>query len=201
MSSDYLSANKKLWNDKTKVHVKSKFYDIPGFVAGDSSLNAIELGLLGDISGKTILHLQCHFGQDSLSLARMGAKVTGIDLSDEAIKTANDLNQQLGLDAEFICCDVLSIDQYLTEQYDIIFTSYGVTGWLPSLERWGKLIAQFLKPDGQFLIVEFHPVVWMFDEPVEKIAYSYFNVAPIIEEAEGTYTDKEAPIKNIAYYW
>ncbi len=201
MSKAYLAANLKLWNDKTKVHLKSEFYDLPGFLAGQSSLNAIELGLLGDVKGKKILHLQCHFGQDSLSLARMGAQVTGIDLSDEAIKAAKELNQQMGLDAHFICCDVFSIDQHLDEQYDIIFTSYGVTGWLPSLEKWGSLITQFLKPGGQFLIVEFHPVVWMFDDPIEKIIYSYFNVAPIIEEAAGTYTDKNAPIKNTAYYW
>ena len=98
-AENYIAINKKLWNEKTKHHVHSAFYDLSAFLNGKSSLNEIELALLGDVKGKSILHLQCHFGQDSLSLAGMGAEVTGVDLSDEAIKKAEELAQQLQLRA------------------------------------------------------------------------------------------------------
>ena len=115
---DYKKINKASWNKRTATHVKSEFYDLPGFLAGKNSLNSIELDLLGEIANKSILHLQCHFGQDSLSLARMGADVTGVDLSDAAIDKARELNDQLGLDAAFICCDLYeqgSICPYVEE--------------------------------------------------------------------------------------
>ncbi|KXK50078.1 MAG: SAM-dependent methyltransferase, partial [Chlorobi bacterium OLB5] len=100
---EYIKINRELWNKKTPVHIASKFYDVEGFVKGESSLNPAELESLGDVSGKSMLHLQCHFGQDTLSWARLGAKVTGIDLSDKAIEEAKNLNSKLGLNAEFIC--------------------------------------------------------------------------------------------------
>ena len=103
---NYIEINKALWDEKTNHHTRSDFYKMNDFLEGSTSLKDIELNLLGDVKGKTILHLQCHFGQDSLSLARMGAKVTGVDFSGEAIKKAKQINEQLGLDAEFICTDI-----------------------------------------------------------------------------------------------
>lgn len=197
----YIQSNKDAWNKRTGVHIGSEFYDMKGFMAGQSSLNATELALLGDVSGKSILHLQCHFGQDSLSLARMGAKVTGIDLSDKAIAKAQELNTELGLDAQFICCDVYELPQHLARQFDIVFTSYGVIGWLPDLQRWGKLIDTFLKPGGRFVMVEFHPLVWMFDNDFTKIQYSYFNTETIVEQSSGTYTDRDADIQYEEISW
>lgn len=201
MTEHYLNENKKLWNARTEVHVDSDFYDMKSFLNGKSSLKDIELNILGDVKGKSILHLQCHFGQDSLSLARMGAKVTGMDLSDAAINKAKEINTQIGTDAEFICCDVYSLKEHLDKKFDIVFTSYGTIGWLPDLDKWADIIHHFLKPGGEFIFAEFHPVVWMFDNNFKEIAYSYFNVAPIIEENTGTYTDREAPIKNVEYSW
>lgn len=202
MSENYIETNKALWNTKTAYHMESAFYDVAGFKTGKTSLNAIELEQLGDVSGKKILHLQCHFGQDTLSFARMGAKVTGVDLSDQAIDAAKSLAIELNLEADFVCCNVLEIDQYLGDQtYDIIFTSYGTIGWLPELSRWGQLIHKYLKVGGEFHIVEFHPVVWMFDDNFEKVAYSYFNKEVIIEKEEGTYADKEAPIVTTSVTW
>ena len=125
---DYIALNLHAWNTCTTYHVQSLFYNVAAFVEGKSSLNDIELSLLGDVRGKTILHLQCHFGQDSLSLARMGAAVTGIDFSDKAIEQAKSLNNQLGLNATFICCNIYDLPKYLTEQFDIVFTSYGTIG-------------------------------------------------------------------------
>lgn len=187
---DYVRINRAQWNERTQVHVNSRFYDNTSFLAGRSSLMAPELALLGDLSGKTLLHLQCHFGQDTLSLARMGAKVTGLDLSDVAIAEARKLNAQLGLDADFVEGNVLEMDRLLGGRaFDVVFTTYGVVGWLPELTQWGRLIAQHLKPGGRLILVEFHPAVWMFDDNFEYIAYSYFNREVITEEGVGTYTD------------
>lgn len=198
---DYLKINKQLWNNKTKIHVESDFYNNDNFIKGNSSLNPIELELLGNVEGKSILHLQCHFGQDTISLSRMGAKTVGVDLSDKAIATAKELSKQTNSDAEFICCDVYDLPNHLNQQFDIVFTSYGTIGWLPDLDKWAKIVSQFLKPCGQFIFVEFHPVVWMFDDDFKTIAYNYFNVEPIIEIEEGTYAYKNADIKQQAVSW
>ncbi len=132
---DYIKINKQTWNNKTEVHVASDFYDNDNFLKGKSTLNSIELNLLGDLKDKKILHLQCHFGQDSLSLSRMGAKVTGVDLSNKAIEKAEELNQLLNLNAKFICCNIYDLPNYLNEKFDIVFTSYGTIGWLPDLSK------------------------------------------------------------------
>jgi len=168
---------------------------------GKSSLNDIELNLLGDVAGKSILHLQCHFGQDTISLNRLGAEVTGVDLSDNAIENARIIAAQTNSNAEFICCDIYDLPDHLNKQFDIVFTSYGTIGWLPDLDRWAKIISKFLKPSGKFVFVEFHPVVWMFDYNFEKIAYNYFNSGAIVEVLEGTYTDMEADLKQEYVMW
>lgn len=174
---------------------------MPSFLAGNTSLKDIELGLLGDVTGKKILHLQCHFGQDSLSLARMGAEVTGMDLSDKAIDAANELAQQLALNAKFICCNIYDLPKHLDEQFDIVFTSYGVLGWLPDLKTWAEIVARYIKPGGKFILVEFHPAVWMFDNEFTYVQYSYFNREPIVEAEEGTYADKNAEMKLECISW
>jgi 2-polyprenyl-3-methyl-5-hydroxy-6-metoxy-1,4-benzoquinol methylase len=197
----YLEINKECWNKKTDVHLNSSFYDVEGFVKGKSSLNEIELNLLGDIKGKSILHLQCHFGQDSLSLARMGAEVTGVDLSNKAIEAARKLSNNIGVEAKFIECDVYSLPGHLTDQFDIVFTSYGTIGWLPDMDRWAKVVSSFLMQGGQFVFADFHPVVWMFDDEFKEIAYSYFNRETIIDEVSGSYTDRSAPITTNSVSW
>jgi 2-polyprenyl-3-methyl-5-hydroxy-6-metoxy-1,4-benzoquinol methylase len=197
----YFEANRELWNQRTTVHKDSSFYDLPSFMNGKSSLTEIELGELGDVRGKKILHLQCHFGMDTLSLARMGASVTGIDLSDKAIGTARELNAQLGLGAQFICCNVYDLEAHLDEQFDIVFTTYGVIGWLPDLQPWARLISRYLKPGGFFYMAEFHPVVWMLDEDFQSVKYYYHNRELIETESVGTYTDPNADIKAKEYSW
>lgn len=198
---EYLDINKKSWNAKTDIHLNSEFYDVPSFLAGKSSLNDIELNLLGEISGKKILHLQCHFGLDSLSLARMGAEVTGVDFSDKAIENARGLSEKSAIPATFICCDVYDLPNHLDEKFDIVFTSYGTIGWLPDLDKWANIVQHFLKPEGKFVFVEFHPVVWMFDDDFKSIAYNYFNNGPIVETLSGTYAEKEAPITQQYVMW
>jgi SAM-dependent methyltransferase len=198
---NYLAINKESWNKRTDHHITSDFYDVKGFLEGNTSLNEIELNLLGDISGKKILHLQCHFGQDTIALARMGAKVTGVDLSDNAIEKANDLANQANQKVTFVCSDIYDLPNHLEGQFDIVYTSYGTIGWLPDLDKWAKIIARYLKPNGKFVFVEFHPVVWMFDNEFQKIGYNYFNSGAIIETESGTYTDTSADLEQEYVSW
>lgn len=197
----YFDANRALWNGKTPHHTTSAFYNVEGWLDGNTSLKGPELALLGDVQGKSILHLQCHFGQDSLSLARMGAKVTGTDIADAAIKYATELNSQTGLDARFVVADTYTVPQKVDEQFDIVFTTYGVIGWLPDMQRWANVVARMLRPGGRLVFVEFHPAVWMFDNDFTHVQYSYFNRGPIIETLQGTYANRDADIQMKEIGW
>lgn len=201
MDENYIDVNRKSWNDRVEAHLNSSFYDVAGFLAGQSSLKSIELEKIGDIRCKSILHLQCHFGQDSISLARMGAEVTGVDLSDQAISAAKDLATKAGEQVDFVCCDLYDLPKHLDRQFDMVFTSYGTIGWLPDLSKWAALIHRYLKPGGRLLFVEFHPVVWMFDNDFTRIQYSYFNDGPIAETESGTYADREAEMELSSISW
>ena len=198
---NYIEINRESWNNRTDAHLTSEFYDVDGFLKGRNSLNSIELGLLGNVKGKKILHLQCHFGQDSLSLARMGASVVGVDLSDKAISAGKDLADKMNVDAQFICCDLYDLPMHLEDQFDIVFTSYGTIGWLPDLNKWANLISHYLKLGGHFVFAEFHPVVWMFDDDFKFVKYNYAQAGPIAENEEGTYADKSADIQQNYVSW
>ncbi len=199
--NDYIAINKELWNNKVETHYNSDFYNVDEFVKGKSSLNSIELELLGNIEGENVLHLQCHFGLDSLSLARLGAKVTAVDFSEEAIAKAQELNQKLGLDVEFILSDIYGIHEVLDKEFDIVFASYGTIGWLPDIQKWADIVSRFLKKGGSLVFAEFHPVVWTFSYDFKTVEYGYFNTGEIAEEIEGTYTDKNAAIRNKSISW
>ncbi|QJX48058.1 class I SAM-dependent methyltransferase [Hymenobacter taeanensis] len=200
---DYISLNRALWNAKTEHHLHSAFYDVAGFRAGRTSLQEIELALLGQVSGQRVLHLQCHFGLDTLSLARMGATVVGVDLSDEAIRTARQLAEELQLPARFVCCDLYSLPEHLPAEpaFDVVYTTYGVLGWLPDLDRWAAVVGRYLKPGGRLVLVEFHPVVWMFNGSFTEVQYSYFNRETIEETETGTYANRAAPITTTSVSW
>lgn len=201
MMKNYLDINRNSWNAKVDHHLKSDFYFVEEFINGRTSLNSIELNLLGNIEGKSVLHLQCHFGQDSISLSRMGAKVTGADLSDKAIDAAKDLAQKTDANTQFIVSDIYNLPNILEQKFDIVFTSYGTIGWLPDLDQWAKVINYFLKPDGEFVMADFHPFVWMYDDDFKGVAYHYFNKEEIVETYEGTYADFEAPISQQYVMW
>jgi SAM-dependent methyltransferase len=198
---DYIAINKHSWNQRVEPHLHSAFYDVAGCRNGKNVLNSIELDLLGDVSGRTLLHLQCHFGLDSLCLQRMGAQVTGVDFSDKAIETAISLNTSFGLDAQFLCADVCAVPAILDNRFDVVFTSYGTIGWLPDLNPWADTIVRTLKPGGRFVMAEFHPAVWMFDDDFKKIGYSYFNTGAIYEQETGTYADRNANIQSDYVMW
>ncbi len=201
---EYFKDNERLWDEKTPVHLKSEFYDLQGFLSGKTSLMQPELEDLpaSFVNGKSMLHLQCHFGQDSLSFARMGAKVTGIDLSGNAIAAAKELNKQLALDATFVKSNLYDLPENLEGQFDIVFTSYGTITWLPDLVKWAKIINHFLKPGGTFYIVETHPLLYLFDYDNHTISYNYFNSGkPYSEEVEGTYADPDSDLKATEHFW
>ncbi|MEI8058523.1 MAG: class I SAM-dependent methyltransferase [Ferruginibacter sp.] len=197
----YFDANKEGWNKRTEIHKMSSFYNLEAFKKGLTSLNKIEIDEVGSVKGKSLLHLQCHFGMDTLSWARAGATVTGIDLSDIAIKLAKEINDELQLNGRFVTCNVNDTSLHIAEQFDIVFTSYGTIGWLPDLAPWAKVIAEKLLPGGFFYIADFHPTLWMMDDNMEKLTYSYFNDEVIITEQKGTYADRNAPLTYKEYGW
>ena len=197
------NTNRETWNKKVAVHAASEFYSMERFKKGDSSLHSYELNALGDVKGKSLLHLQCHFGQDTLSWSRMGAKCTGVDISEEGIKLAKELNNELKLDAKFVCSNVLDTSNHIDEQFDIIFTSYGTIGWLPDLQPWAKMISERLKPGGVFYIIDFHPIAWMFDytENPPTLSYGYHQKEVIFEEYTGTYADPDSDMISKEFGW
>jgi len=201
MSSDYININKESWNKKVDTHLKSEFYDMKSFLAGKNSLKDIELDLLPELKGKSVLHLQCHFGQDSLSMARLGADVVGVDLSDKSIEEARKINDQLSLNAEFICCDIFDLPKHLDRTFDIVFTSYGTIIWLPDLMKWASIVSRFLKPGASFIMADFHPVVWMFDDDFTHVKYNYFKADAIEETEKSSYADKDVELKNDYVCW
>jgi 2-polyprenyl-3-methyl-5-hydroxy-6-metoxy-1,4-benzoquinol methylase len=179
LMDEQLESNKHLWNKLTRAHLASDFYDVEGFRAGRNQLLPIEVSEVGDVRGKSLLHLQCHFGLDTLSWARLGAMVTGVDFSDSAIDTARSLAAESALEAQFICSDIYALQRVLDREFDIVFTSYGVLCWLPDLEKWAKIISHYLKSGGIFYIAEFHPLVYIFnrrsDATALRISWSYFS--------------------------
>ncbi|MBT8233409.1 MAG: methyltransferase domain-containing protein [Bacteroidia bacterium] len=198
----YFNTNKKLWNAKVQHHVKSDFYNMAGFLRGETSLRKIELALLPDLNGKKLLHPQCHFGQDTLSLERLGANCTGVDFSETAIQKAKAIRDQLGMKSDFIACNVYDMDKHVQDIFDYIFCSYGVITWLPDLNRWAHQLSKRLKHGGELIFVEFHPLLYMFDWDTGELTYEYFNQGkPESEVESGTYADNDADIALKEYFW
>ncbi|MBV1858728.1 MAG: class I SAM-dependent methyltransferase [Nannocystaceae bacterium] len=189
--SDYLEHNRAHLDAMVDAHWKSDFYDVPGWLAGQDSLGEIELSMLPQsLTDQKLLHLQCHFGQDTLSLARRGAVVTGVDLSLRAIERADELASLAKLQGTFVHSDVYGLPRRhdAAAAYDIVFTSWGTIGWLPDLDRWAEVVDQFLTRGGVFVLAEFHPMVWMLSDDRNSFAYSYFNRGPIVEERAESYS-------------
>lgn len=185
MRKDLHEANRLSWNAATQAHNSHKI-DQAGFLRrGGSTLFAEELALLGDVRGLRIAHLQCNAGQDSLSLAALGALVTGVDISDEAIAFARRLSTDSGIAANFTRADIYDwLEREAAENpasYDIAFSSYGFLCWLSDLTVWAKGIHAILKPGGRFAAVEFHPFAMCFDQDWEPV-YDYGGGNPIRED-------------------
>jgi SAM-dependent methyltransferase len=158
------------------------------------------------VRGKSLLHLQCHFGLDTLSWARLGAQVTGVDFSEEGIALARSLSGELGIGADFVCSDIYELPNRLSRQFDVVFTSYGVLAWLSDLTRWGEVIAHFLRPGGTFYIAEIHPFAAVFYDGEEAeglhVHYPYFHdPKPLRFEVEGSYASRAACTQKVTYEW
>src|SRR5665213_3830419 len=147
----HVETNRALWDELVGVHVRApNSYDLDSFRNGRETLKPIELEEVGDVRGKRLLHLQCHFGMDTISWARRGARVVGADFSPEAIALARQLSEELSVGADFVCSNIYDLPQHLEGEFDIVFTSYGVLCWLPDLTDWGKVVDHFLAPGGFF---------------------------------------------------
>jgi SAM-dependent methyltransferase len=200
-----VEANRQWWDDKVALHAGSAFYDLEGFRRGASALDPIEAAELGPVDGARLLHLQCHFGLTTLSLTRAGARVTGVDFSAPAIDLARRLASELGVDARFVRCTVDDAPEVVAEEFDVVFSSYGVLSWLPDLERWATTVARMLRPGGRFHLVELHPAACMFDDEVSepRLRYPYFRGhEPLRFERPGTYAVPDAETEHqVTYAW
>lgn len=202
-----MEVNRRRWDEVVELHARSPFYKVGALKTGGLSLHLVEREELGAVRGKSLLHLQCHFGLDTLSWARLGARVTGIDYSAEAIAKARALSRELDLPARFVRSDLYALRRRLKGTFDIVFTSYGVLLWLPDLHGWAKTVAHFLKPGGTFYMVEGHPAADMFDsEPGARslrVVRAYLPAGKVVRfDTAGDFADFKAKVRHrVTYEW
>ena len=209
IDEDWLAVNRANWDESVAAHLSHPSYDLEPLRAGRGRLYPIEAGELGDVSGLRILHLQCHFGRDSLALAQQGAVVIGLDFSPEAVATASALAAELGLSdrARFVCADVHDTVAALADEppFDLVFTSWGVLMWLPDLPRWAGIVARMLKPGGWLYLAEAHPAAMVLGEGgvsgrrLPEAATSYFKRGALILESPAGYANDQ-PLENARTY-
>jgi SAM-dependent methyltransferase len=198
----YTQINRQTWNSWTTHHTESQHHqDVELYRATGSSLRSIELEELGDVRGKTLLHLQCNMGADTLSWAKRGALVTGIDVSEEAIARARALADQTQTEARFIASDLYSLSDVLHEQFDIVFTSYGVLWWLADVPRWAEVATTFVKPGGIFSMVDMHPFTNCIEaeegaSPRFAVVYPYEHPAEPLQVLAG---ELDSPVRTWTY--
>jgi SAM-dependent methyltransferase len=189
--------NRSWWDERVPLHVASEFYEVDAFKAGGNALRPFELAEVGDVSGRSLLHLQCHFGLDTLSWARLGARVTGLDFSAPAIEAARSLAAETGLDAEFVTAGVYDAPRTLGERrFDIVYTGLGALNWLPDIQRWASVVAQLVAPGGFLYLSEFHPITSVFADDDLTVERDYFQHEPFLYDEPGTYADLEAPTEH-----
>jgi SAM-dependent methyltransferase len=195
--TDWRETNRRLWDERVPIHVDSEFYDVEGFLAGASTLRPFEVREVGDVAGATLVHPQCHFGLDTLSWARRGAQVTGLDFSAPAIEAARDLAGRASLDAEFVHADLYDAPEALGgRRFNVVYTGLGAIIWLPDIERWARTMAALLAPGGRFYLTEFHPVTDIFADEDLSVAHPYFIEGAVTYEEPGTYADLAAPTEH-----
>lgn len=208
-----MDANQQLWDEWTDIHESSNFYDLESFIRGDENaagrrgppgvrLRKYEIEEIGDVSGKDLLHLQCHFGIDTLSWARLGARVTGADFSEKAITLARRVAERIGEEATFVRSNVYDLRDVLDGDFDIVYTSRGAIPWLPDIRRWAEVAAHFVRPGGFLYVTEAHPVLWVFDDENVEVGelrprYPYFTHSePIKFATQGSYADRSATVTS-----
>ncbi|UCM87004.1 class I SAM-dependent methyltransferase [Streptomyces marincola] len=204
MTEDWLRHNRENWDDRVGVHAASDFYDLPGFRAGEDHLRPFEPEELGDVSGRRLLHLQCHMGQDTLCWARRGARVTGLDFSAQAVRTATGLAADTGLAdrARFVVSDVYDAVAALGgERFDIVYTGLGALAWLPDLPRWAGVVAALLADGGTLYLVEFHPFTELLADDGASVVRDYFERQGQVYDHPYTYTDGPPLTRTTQVQW
>ena len=202
--SDWLETNRANWDDRTHVHLTSAFYDVGGWLQRGEGPEPREAMLLGDVSGQHLVHLQCHFGMDTLAWARAGAFVTGVDFSHEAILAARELAERAGLAdrSRFVESNVLAAAAVLEQRYDIVYISLGSLCWLPRIEEWAEAAVGLMAPHGRLLLHDVHPLAFSLDDDGASFAYPYFEEADaVLTEEARTYTDGGAIAHTASYQW
>ncbi len=196
--------NRENWDERVPIHVSGEFYDVEGFKAGAERLRPFELAEVGDVAGKDLIHLQCHFGVDTLNWARRGARVTGLDFSAPAVEAARKLSGEMGLDATFVQSDVYEAVNALDgRDFDVVYTGLGALIWLPDIERWAEIVAELLRPGGFLYLAEFHPFTDVFGDDDLTVEHGYFHrEEPTVWDEPGTYADFEAEtVNNRTFEW
>jgi SAM-dependent methyltransferase len=201
-----IEANKALWNELTAIHSRGETYGMTAFKNGTKQLDPLVRAEVGDVAGKSMLHLQCHFGMDSLMWSRLGAQVTGIDLAEDAITLARSLSAEIGVPATFIRSNLYDLPSTLQGEFDVVYSSWGVLYWLPDLTRWGQIIARYLKPGGFFYVAEGHPFLNTFYNEPDAInlrpQYGYFpHLEPAYWPPSTDYADQTQTTSHPSYEW
>ena len=206
--ADWRAANRSHWDERVPLHIASDFYDLDGFRAGADALRAFERAEVGDVTGKSLLHLQCHIGLDTLSWARHGAKrVVGLDFSGPAVEVARGLAAEIGLpdgQASFVEADVYDAAAAVPEtSYDIVYTGVGALCWLPDIRRWARAAASLVAPGGFLYLAEYHPLTDVLDDETgTRVVRDYFAKDAWVDETPGTYADLEArTVHNRSVEW
>lgn len=205
---EHRRANRANWDDRVPLHVASTEYGYRAFIDDPDHLSgvvAFDAGLLGDVTGKKLLHLQCHIGKDTLSWARLGAEVTGVDFSEPALQAARRLSEESGVPGRFVLAEFYESPQVIEEEFDIVYTGVGAINWLPDIGRWAEVVAGFLRPGGTFYMREGHPVLWSMDWRDDGrlvIRYPYFETEePVPWDDETTYAGEGTVAHTRTYEW
>jgi SAM-dependent methyltransferase len=201
---EWREKNRESWDERVPIHVSGEFYDVTSFKAGEERLQPFEVDEVGDVTGKDLVHLQCHFGIDTLSWARRGALVAGLDFSAPAVEAARTLASELGIDATFVQSDVYEAVEALEGRtFDVVYTGRGALNWLPDMERWAAVVASLLRPGGFLYLAEFHPFTDVFGDDDLTVEHDYFQgEEPQVWDEPGTYADLEAETQhNLTYEW
>jgi SAM-dependent methyltransferase len=192
-AEQWREVNRALWDERVPIHTAGEFYDVPGFLAGGSRLLPFELEELGEVEGATLVHPQCHFGLDTLSWARRGARVTGLDFSAPAIEAARKIAARAQIEAEFVQADAYEASSALGgRRFDVVYTGRGAINWLPDIDRWAEVMASLLAPGGRFYMSELHPFTDVFADEQLSVERSYFERGPWLWDEPGTYADPTA---------
>ncbi|WP_031469045.1 class I SAM-dependent methyltransferase [Sciscionella sediminilitoris] len=192
-AGDWRAVNRANWDERVPIHVSGTYYDLPGFLAGRDTLQEFEPAEVGPVRGKTLLHLQCHIGLDTLSWARREAVVTGLDFSAPAVRVAGELAAEIGVDARFVAAELYAAGRALDgHRFDIVYSSFGSLCWLPDIPRWAHTVAELLNPGGFLYLLELHPYADILGEDGRTVEEDYFHRAPIVVDEPGSYADPAA---------